>query len=96
VGLAASQPMFAAFTALDLIEPVKLEISLTESEKYNLLGFFTLNEQKLAALDGEALHRLNRAGFLRSAFFVVASLTNIKKLIDLKFRRRQGQQAENR
>ena len=96
VGVAASQSMFAAFTALDLIEPVKLEIKMTESETYNLLGFFTLSEQKLAALDGEALHRLNQAGFLHSAFFVVTSLTNVKKLIDLKFRRRQGKQAEIR
>jgi hypothetical protein len=92
-GIAASKPMFEAFTALDLIEPVKLEIQITESEKYSLLGLFTINEQKLAALEGESLLRLNQAGFLHYAFFVLASLSNVKKLIDLKLKRRQGQRA---
>jgi len=94
-GIAASKPMFEAFTALDLIEPVKLEIQITESEKYSLLGLFTINEQKLAALEGESLLRLNQAGFLQCAFFVLASLANVKKLIDLKLKRRQGQRAES-
>ena len=92
-GVAANTRMFEAFTALDLIEPVKLEIKLTAMEKYDLLGFHTINEPKLANLDGPSLHRLNGEGFLHSAFLQVASLTNVKKLIDLKFRRRQGQQA---
>ena len=34
------------------------------------------------------LETLNRAGFLQGAFLVVASLNNVKKLIDMKHRRR--------
>jgi hypothetical protein len=80
--------MFAAFTALELIEPVRLQIQMSAEEQHNLHGYFTINEEKLAALGGESLEKLNRAGFLQGAFLVLASLNNVKKLIDLKHRRR--------
>ena len=35
-GIAASKAMFAAFTAAELIEPVKLEIKFNSDEQYNL------------------------------------------------------------
>jgi hypothetical protein len=81
--------MFAAFTALDLIEPVKVEIQYTTDEHYDLLGLHTINEEKLRALDGDSLFKLNQAGFLQGAFLVIASVTNVKKLIDMKHRREQ-------
>jgi len=87
-GLDASKAMFAAFTEMDLVEPVRLEIQMSAEEQHNLHGYFTINEDKLAKLDGASLERLNRAGFLQGAFLVVASLNNIKKLIDMKHRRR--------
>jgi len=87
-GLAASQAMFAAFTALNLIEPVKVEIKFSAEEQYNVLGLYTISEEKLAVLDGDSLVRLNRAGFLQGAFLVIASMNNVKKLIDMKQRRR--------
>jgi hypothetical protein len=82
--------MFAAFTAADLIEPVKLEIKFNNpDEQYDLLGLHTINQQRLANLDAESLHRLNSAGFLQGAFLVASSLNNVQRLIDLKNRRRQ-------
>jgi SapC len=86
-GLAVSQAMFAAFAALDLIEPVKLDIKLSAEEGYSVVGLHTINQQKLAALDGSALERLNAAGFLQGAFLVIASLGNVKKLMAMKQRR---------
>jgi hypothetical protein len=88
-GIAVSEAMFAAFTALDLIEPVKVEIELNAEERYDLLGMYTVSEEKLRALDGDSLVRLNQSGFLQGAFLVLASLGNVKKLIDLKHRRRR-------
>ncbi|MEJ1960295.1 MAG: SapC family protein [Gammaproteobacteria bacterium] len=87
-GLDASKAMFAAFTALDLIEPLRLQIQISAEEQHNLHGYFTINEEKLANLDGATLERLNRAGFLQGAFLVLASLNNVKKLIDMTHRRR--------
>jgi hypothetical protein len=87
-GLEAGKAILAAFTALDLIEPVRLQIQISAEEQHNLHGYFTINEEKLAKLDGESLEKLNRAGFLQGAFLVLASLNNIKRLIDMKHRKR--------
>ena len=88
-GMAVSQAMFAAFTAMDLIEPVKVEIKMSAEEQHNLHGYYTINEEKLAGLDGEALAKLNRAGFLQGAFLVIASLNNVKRLIEMKHQKRR-------
>lgn len=85
-GVAASKQMFAAFESLGLIEPVAVEIQLNEDERYSMNGYYTINEEKLAALDGGALEKLNKAGFLQGAFLVIASWNNMKKLIDMKNR----------
>jgi len=87
-GMAISRAMFAAFTELNLIEPVKVEVKLGPDEQYDLVGLHTLSEEKIRALDGQALEKLNRAGFLQGAFLVLASLNNMKKLIDMKHRKR--------
>jgi hypothetical protein len=86
-GLEISKAMFAAFSALDLIEPVKLEIKLTSEDAYSLVGLHTINQQKLASLDGKSLEDLNKAGFLQGAFLVVASMNNVKRLMGIKQRR---------
>ena len=88
-GLAVSKTMFAAFMAMDLIESVNMEIKLSDAEKYSILGLHTISAEKLAALDGQSLERLNRAGFLQGAFLVIASMSNMKKLIAMKRRRLQ-------
>ncbi len=55
VGLEASKAMFAAFQAMDLIEPVRLQVEISPEESHNLHGYFTINEEKLANLSGEQL-----------------------------------------
>ena len=86
-GLDVSRAMFKAFSELDLIEPVKLEVNVSESEKYGLQGLHTINQEKLRALDADSLLRLHRAGFLEGAFLVIASLGNVKALMAVKQRR---------
>lgn len=83
-GMQVSDAMFAAFTELDLIEPVNLEIELNEREVYRLNGNYTIHREKLTNLGGADLERLNRAGFLRCAFLAIESLGNIQRLIQLK------------
>jgi hypothetical protein len=88
-GLEVSKAMFAAFAAMDLIEPVNVEINFSREEKYGLRGLYTISAEKLARLDGGSLLTLNQSGFLQGAFLVIASLGNVKKLIDMKHRRRR-------
>jgi len=92
-GLEVSKAMFAAFTAADLIEPVKIEVKFNSEELYDLHGMYTINQKKLAELDAETLHKLNRSGFLHGAFLVTSSLGNVQRLIEMKGRRRQSQAA---
>lgn len=86
-GLSMSKDMFAAFTALDLIDPIKLEIKLTADETRNLLGLYTVNADKLRALDAPSLAGLHKAGFLECAYLVMSSVNNMQKLVDLKIAR---------
>jgi SapC protein len=87
-GLEISKAMFAAYAELDLIEPVKVEVKTNAEETYSLLGLHTLNREKLAALDGASLERLNKAGFLRGAYLVIASVGNVRRLMERKERKR--------
>ncbi len=89
-GLEVSAPMFAAFEEADLIEPIQLQIKLDETTQYNLPDFHTIGPARLARLDGAALERLHRAGFLRAAFMVVASIANVGRIIELKNRKRMA------
>jgi hypothetical protein len=89
-GLEVSKPMFAAFEELELIRPVAVEVQLSAEEQYVLPDFFTIDEVRLAALDGAGLERLHNGGFLRAAFLAAASLGNVSRLIELKDRRRRG------
>lgn len=87
-GLEISKAMFAAYAELDLIEPIKVEVKTNAEETYSLLGLHTLNHEKLAALDGASLEKLNKAGFLRGAYLVIASVGNVRRLMERKERRR--------
>lgn len=86
-GVMATGALFDAFEAHGLIQPIALEIALDDSRRYTLDGFHTIDADRLAALDGAALHGLHERGFLQPAFWVVSSLGNIASLIDRKNRR---------
>lgn len=83
-GIEFSTAMFVAFNEFKLIEPVTVDIELDNGQKLQLQDNYTIHEEKLANLDGKALEKLNKAGFLQAAFLVVASLNNIKNLVELK------------
>jgi hypothetical protein len=86
-GLEVSKPMFAAFEDLDLIEPVAVEIQLNDRQRYDLPNLYTIAQDRLAELKGADLERLHAAGLLRAACWVVSSLGNVNRLIDLKNRK---------
>jgi hypothetical protein len=65
----------------ELLEVVKLEITLKNGEQNNLMGFYTINEDKLLALDGNSVAGLHNKGFLEFIYMVLASHANVGKLI---------------
>lgn len=93
-GIEMGKAMFAAFTALDLIEPLKVEIKLDNESQYDLLGLHVVSEQKLRNLGADDLLKLHRSGFLQGAYLVMASMNNLGRLIERKQRRKQLQAAK--
>jgi hypothetical protein len=87
LGLEVSKPMYEAFAAADLFEPVQLEVKVNADEQFNLTGMHTIHRDKLANLDADTLFRLHRAGYLQSAFLAVSSISNVQRLIEMKSRR---------
>lgn len=83
-GMTVQDTMFDVFSDLDLIEPLSIEIDLHNGQKHKLVGNYTINHKKLAELSGDKLERLSRLGFLPLAYAVVASLTNIQTLTEIK------------
>lgn len=92
-GAELAKPMFAAFEEAGLIESMEVKVNLDERTQYTLPDFFTINADRLAALDGGELERLHRPGYLQLALMVANSLGNIEWLIELKNRKRAAGQA---
>ncbi|RYD87805.1 MAG: peptide ABC transporter permease, partial [Sphingomonadales bacterium] len=85
-GHEAAGPMFAAFEAAGLLQSIDLEIAISDERKYRFADYHTIDPGRLAALDGAALEALNRAGYLRLAMLVAASLANVARLVERKRR----------
>ncbi len=87
-GIAASDAMFAAFHDAGLLAPVNIEIKIDDSTSYALTDFFSISQEGLARLDAATLQSLNQSGFLALAFCVIHSTGNVRRLIEMKTRRR--------
>ena len=91
-GLQATLAFIDALLAHDLLESFVLDIQLDDGSEHRLAGFYTINEERLRALDGAALERLHRQGYLEPVFMAVASLAHLRDLID-RVNRRHGRDA---
>ncbi|MEL0316073.1 MAG: SapC family protein, partial [Halieaceae bacterium] len=70
-----------------LIESVTMDITLRDGSKNQLLGYSTVNEDAVRGLSGEQLATLTSEGFLMPLFMMLASMSNLRRLIDLKEKR---------
>jgi hypothetical protein len=86
-GLEVGKPLYAALEDLSLIEPVAVEIKLSDREAYDLPDVYTIAHDRLMALQGPDLERLHQSGLLRAAYAVLSSMGNVARLIELKNRK---------
>ena len=86
-GVVESEAFVEDLLKYDLLKSFTLEVELTIGSKHRLEGFYTINEENLVNLDGDALADLSGKFFLPAAYMVVASLSNIRKLIAKKNQR---------
>lgn len=68
----------------NLLEPFTLEIPLINESRNKLVGFYTINEQKLLELDGTTLEEFNRHGYLQPIYMALASYSRVRVLIEKK------------
>ncbi len=73
-----------AITELELIELFTLDIPLKDGSKNQLLGLYTINEDKVQDLTGEQMQQLNGQGFLMPLYMIMASHSCIRTLVDKK------------
>jgi hypothetical protein len=85
-GLETSQGFVEALLHLELLESFVLDIELDDGSQNRLAGFYTINEERLAALKPEQLGRLHEVGYLQAIYMAVASLSQFRALIDRKNR----------
>jgi hypothetical protein len=83
-GLQGSPGFLAALLEHELLESFVLDVELNDGSQNRLVGFYTINEDRLAALGGDAITRLHLAGMLQPIYMAIASLSNFRALIDRK------------
>ncbi|NQZ10962.1 MAG: SapC family protein [Algicola sp.] len=69
---------------LGLIEPVALTVELNNGEKLTLEGLHTINEEKVAALQGTPLNDFHAQSYLQLTHMMMASINNMSTLIAKK------------
>ncbi|MBD7923801.1 SapC family protein [Xanthomonas sp. CFBP 8703] len=88
-GVEGGDAMFAAFDALGLIQPLRIDVQLGQEHNVHLAGLYGIDRERLAALDAASLHGLHRAGYLEGVYLLLASLHNMRRLMAEKQRRLQ-------
>lgn len=89
-GLESNRAFVGMLLEFDLLESFVLDVEFDDRSQHRLIGFYTINEDKLDRLGGEVLAKLNDDGYLKPVYMAIASLSNIRTLIE---RRRQRQKA---
>lgn len=83
-GAQYNHTLFTLINEMELLEPVSIQIKLSNVEQVNLNNYYTINQQKLSSLQGDQLRRLSQYGILGSLFFILSSMGNFQRLIELK------------
>jgi len=86
-GLQGAAAFTAALLEYELLESFVVDITLDDGSQNRLAGFYTIHEERMAALGADALARLHRAGHLQAIYMAIASLSNFRTLIERKNRR---------
>lgn len=89
-GMRADRVFYRELAAMELLEEVAIQISVFPELRYDFSGYYSINQEKFAALDAERLLKLHRLGLLGLVYFLISSLGNFQKLINLKVARLQS------
>ena len=83
-GLDHCRAFTAALQTESLIESVTLELTTNDGVRNQLVGLSGINEEKLQSMSATTLDHFNQQGFLMPLYMVLASMSNVQRLIQLK------------
>ena len=83
-GLEPTRQMAAALDGAGLIQPLAINVAVTETKSVTFENFFAILPEALDALSPEALADLARSGFLQPAVLIAHSLGTFNDLIRRK------------
>ncbi len=86
-GLQATPAFVQALLAHELLESFVLDVELNDGSQRRLAGYYTVDEERLAALPGPAEAALHAEGHLEAAYMVLASTGRFRDLIERQNRR---------
>jgi hypothetical protein len=78
---------FAALERYDLLEPFSFDVELRDGSSHRLVGYHLIDEEKLATLEPGAVADLHSAGHLMPVFMALASVSNLRALVERKNKR---------
>ena len=85
-GLQHGQGFVETLIKHELLEQITLDFTFNDGAKQTVEGFYTIAEERLYQLPGDALESLNKAGYLQPIFMAVASLSRMRDIIDRRNR----------
>lgn len=68
----------------ELLESFTLDVTLNDESKNQMVGFYTINEDKLKELSSDTLTLLHDKGYLQAIYMTIASQSNIRTLMNKK------------
>lgn len=80
-GFQATPAFIETLLAHDLLESFVLDVERPDGTRGQLVGFYMINEERLAALDASTIGLLLQADYLQPIYMAIASLSNFTKLI---------------
>ncbi|MBB1387827.1 SapC family protein [Shewanella vesiculosa] len=83
-GLSDSNRFIDVLIEHELLESFTLDLELDNGQKHQMIGFYTINENTLAALPAEVLGTLHQQGYLQAIYMALASQSKVRELLNLK------------
>jgi len=81
-GMSSVPAFIDALLAHELLESFVLDVGAEAGEGGRLAGYYTIHEERLAALGPDALATLHASGFLAAIYMAIASLSQFRSLIE--------------
>lgn len=80
-GLQATTQFVQTLMSHELLEPFTLDVERPDGTRGQLVGYFIVDEERLAALDAGTVALLHQADYLQPLYMAIASLSNFRSLI---------------